>query len=79
MTQRIKESDLKSQIDLINTILGKGPKDIGRYRMDCAYGGYRLVKITSDGGAIDVISRDGFGTKRQLKTFLDGMIATLNH
>ncbi len=49
--------------------------NIGNYHIDSAYGGVRLVQHMNESGGIDVISVDGFGTKRQLDSFLRGMLA----
>ena len=45
---------------------GKFSANIGTYEIDGAYGGVRLVQIASKGGAVEVISNGGFGTKREL-------------
>ena len=83
---RITNKQLEALIDRLNTVRkqplaswtrsDKGLKaNIGNYHIDSAYGGVRLVQHMNDGGGIDVISVDGFGTKRQLDSFLRGMLA----
>lgn len=75
MPQRITTKDLESLISRLN---GNKPitwDTIGAYRLDQAYGGVKLVQVTSEGGGIREISCDGYGTKRQLYTFLMGMLA----
>ncbi len=51
--------------------------NIGNYHLDYAYGGVKLVRMVSDGGGIEEISRDGFGTKRQLYSWLQAFLAGL--
>jgi len=84
--ERITQKDLEILVDVIN-VETKNPttsytkhKDganIGNFHLDYAYGGVKLAQITNTGGTIREISHDGFGTKRQLHSFmqayLDGM------
>ena len=50
---RVTKSDLYHIIRRINSYLKKNGKD-GQYDLDCAYGGYRLIKYTNEnGGCID--------------------------
>lgn len=48
-------------------------KTNGGYVLSMAYGGYRLDQ--QDGDGYRTISCDGYGTKKQLYTFLRGMLA----
>ena len=53
--------------------------NVGNYHLDYAYGGVKLSRMVNDGGGIDNISKDGYGTKRELynwmRAFLAGMSA----
>lgn len=53
---------------------GKLKSNVGHYHISQAYGGYRLDQVVNDAGAIEVVSRDGYGTKRQLESFLRAFI-----
>ncbi len=44
--------------------------NIGNYHLDYAYGGVKLVRMVNGGGGITEISRDGFGTKRELYNWM---------
>jgi hypothetical protein len=50
---------------------------VGMFTLSGAYGGWKLERIESDGGGVSTVSHDGYGTKRQLYSFmlayLDGM------
>ncbi len=69
-TERIKESELQSLINRLNVKLNVKPETA--YFLSMAYGGYRLEQ--NDGTGCRTISHDGYGTKRQLYTFLVGML-----
>lgn len=75
--ERIKQSYLQAFVDRLNA--GKpGPYNKpGRYDLDFAYGGVKLVQYCQGGGQRD-ISTGGFGTKRDLWRFMQGMDAGLN-
>lgn len=86
MSNRIKNADLQYMVDRLNVLTGheKAPWDqetrkanIGTYYIDGAYGGVKLVQIASDTGGVRTISHDGYGTKRELYTFLQGMLSGL--
>lgn len=49
--------------------------NIGHYHIDGAYGGVKLVRTCNTSGGIDEISRNGFGTKRELYNFLNAYIS----
>lgn len=80
MTNRVTEKQIQTLIDRLNDCTGNdrepygsnGP-NAGTYYLSMAYGGYRLDQIAKGGGS-NVISSDGYGTKRQLQTFLYGML-----
>lgn len=86
--ERITQKDLEWQVKRINKATksptapytrtdGKTTGNIGNYHLDYAYGGVKLVRMVSDGGGIEEISRDGFGTKRQLYSWLQAFLAGL--
>lgn len=54
---------------------GKLVANIGNFHLYQAYGGIRLDRITSSGGGIRVISKDGCGTKKQLYSFIAGYLS----
>lgn len=81
MSERISESDLTSAAGVINSILRlpstystDGRTNVGHYRIDTAYGGYKLVQTTSEGGSRSDISPLGYTTRRNLYTYLRGFI-----
>lgn len=81
MTNRITENDLSQAVKRINKAAGFGNDPdhnmIGLYSLSYAYGGVKLVQNTKGGGQRD-ISTGGFGTKRALYTFMQGMQVTPN-
>jgi len=87
---RITQKDLETMTERINKATdspetpydrtgGNISANIGNYHLDYAYGGVKLVRMTNTGGAIRVISDNGYGTKRELynwmQAFLSGMEA----
>lgn len=68
---------LNKLIEDINENLGFGrnPKwpTVGSIGLDWAYGGVKVVKYVSTGGAERDISCHGYGTKKQAGIFLEGM------
>lgn len=40
--------------------------NIGHYKLSAAYGGYQLQQIMNEGGGANVVSRNGYTTKRDL-------------
>lgn len=82
MKQRITNRQLENMVEAINTVYGHaiepytdGKANIGTYYIDGAYGGVKLVQLVSDGGGVRNVSPNGYGTKRELYTFLNGMLA----
>ena len=49
--------------------------NVDNYHLDYAYGGVKLVRMVNPGGGITEISRDGFGTKRELYNWMQAFIA----
>jgi hypothetical protein len=76
MTNRITQADLESLVKEINfKTLGIESPTHGTpesFELQYAYGGVKLVQRGDSGGYRDV-SCDGYGTKKQLYTFLRGM------
>ncbi len=71
---RITQRDLGNLLrELNNGVLHIGARPVGAYDCDQAYGGIKLIQHVK-GGGIRAVSCDGFGTKRQLYTFMRGMI-----
>lgn len=68
---------LKKLVADINEKLGFGPNPpystIGAIDLNWEYGGVKVVKYVSTGGAIRDISCHGYGTKKQAGIFLEGM------
>lgn len=77
--KRISIKDLEYALADINERAGYGRAPIygteGAYSFSQAYGGIKLVQCTGRGQRD--ISCDGYGTKRQLYTFMRGMLATM--
>ena len=75
--QRYTTAYLNKLVSNINEKLGFGPNPpyptIGAVGLNWAYGGVKIVKYTSTGGAEQDISRNGYGTKKQAGIFLEGM------
>lgn len=58
---------------------GKYQDNLGNYHLDYAYGGVKLVQLVNQGGGIRTISGGGYGTKKELYHFLDGMLQGLTN
>ena len=87
--ERITQKDLEYLVKRINEATGNKTAthtkesdgtyttNVGVYHLDYAYGGVKLVKMVNSGGGTREISRDGYGTKRELyswmQAFLSGM------
>lgn len=56
---------------------GKLKANIGHYHLDQAYGGVKLVRMNNESGGIHCISKNGFGTKRELYNFMTAFIMGL--
>ena len=86
---RIKQSDLEHLVERINKVTdsplepwgkdgqGKLRANVGNYYLSGAYGGVKLERMVSESGGCDDISTDGFGTKRQLYTWMRAFLAGL--
>lgn len=83
---RITQKDLEFLVGRINKATGSPAEphtqagrnwtaNIGNYHLDYAYGGVKLVRMDSDGGGIREISTNGYGTKRQLHSWMTAFLA----
>ncbi len=89
MMDRITNRDLDSLVDRINKATGSpmtpyGPRgnptehltaNIGNYHIDSAYGGVKLVRMGNNGGGTSDISTNGYGTKRELHSWMIAFLA----
>ncbi len=85
--ERITQKDLEYQAKRINELTnspltlwakndnGFTKANIDNYHLDYAYGGVKLVRMVNVHGGITEISRDGYGTKRQLYSWMNAFIA----
>ncbi len=85
---RITMSDLEYQVNRINELTNSPLEytdntvvyfkaNIGHHCLDGAYGGWKLARITSEGGGQTDISNIGFGSKRELYNFMQSYIMGL--
>lgn len=78
MSDRILIKDLENLCSDLNELCGFGRKPVystlGAYNVGMAYGGYRLERYANTSGGINVISPNGYGTKKQLYKFLQGYV-----
>jgi hypothetical protein len=78
MTNRITQKDLENLLTRINEHAGHGAKPAygtpGAYVLSYAYGGVKLEQYCK-GGGVRTISTNGYGTKRELYNFMQGMNA----
>ena len=89
MMDRITNRDLDRLVNFINKATGSpmtpyGPREnptdgltanIGNYHIDSAYGGVQLVRMDNDGGGISTVSTNGYGTKRELHSWMIAFLA----
>lgn len=79
MTNRITQSDLDYQVSALNENAGFGPNPkystIGAYTLSYAYGGVQLQQYANESGGVRTISLGGYGTKRELYHFMNGMLS----
>ena len=66
---RVTKKDLYAQIEWLNKQFHVEDGAVGSYQLDCAYGGYRLVKLANSfGGQSDV--QYYRGTARETMNFI---------
>jgi hypothetical protein len=76
MSNRITEKDLEWLLKAINArMIERDGTGAQQYQLGFAYGG---CKLETKGGGRSV-SHDGYGTKRQLYTFMQGFLDGLNY
>ena len=86
MTNRITIKTLRSLVDRLNTMTGNpttiwtrdetgNHAHVGAYILDCAYGGYLLAQIVSDGGGErNITMRDtSRATFHQIYAYMNGL------
>jgi hypothetical protein len=66
--ERVTKKTLEEGIRGLNRQFNKDPEAVGCFQLDCAYGGYRLVKLCNDSGAQSDISPRG--TARETLEFI---------
>lgn len=87
--QRITQKNLETSVAMLNRITGspqetytrvdgKYRANIGNYHLDGAYGGWKLVRIVSEGGGITDVLHCGFVSKRELFNLMGAYIAGLD-
>lgn len=72
--ERVTKKTLEAIIHGLNRQFNKEPEEVGCFQLDCAYGGYRLVKLCNDSGAQSDISPRGTAreTLAFIRAFSDG-------
>jgi len=78
LVNRINEVTGSPLTNYTKTDDGKFIANIGHYYISGAYGGVKLDRICSEGGGCSSISTDGFGTKRQLHTWMRAFLLGLS-
>lgn len=76
MTTRITDKDLNRMLTYLNENVGiydAAWNRVGCYQLEYAYGGVKLVQVINEHGAQRDVSRHGFGTKKELYIFMQGM------
>lgn len=84
--ERIKQSHLEGLVKRINEATGSPLTPYSRvsgktepralnYHLDYAYGGVCLVRMCKKGSGISSVSEGGFGTKRELFTWMRAFLA----
>lgn len=75
MTNRITKKDLYKRIERLNEVFGyKSDQLPHSFRLDCAYGGYRVARLSANGcGWSDISPR---GTARETYYYIDAMLTS---
>lgn len=75
MTNRITKNDLEKCIERLNDLFGyQSDKLPHSFRLDCAYGGYRVARLSANGsGWSDISPR---GTARETYGYIDAMLTS---
>ena len=85
---RITTKDLEFLVSRINKLTnspaeswtredGTSKAGVNNYHLDSAYGGVKLVRMTNESGGVSLVSRNGYGTKKELYYQLDAIITGL--
>jgi hypothetical protein len=74
----ITKKVLRDKVDLINRLTNSPVEGVGSYQLSSAYGGYDLLQIVSESGAIESAFNKGYVTGRQLEYLLTGFITGLS-
>jgi hypothetical protein len=80
MSNRITNAHIEAKAANVNRLLGFDPENItyrtiGAIRLGGAYGGTSVERISNEFGSVSMLL--GYVTKREVATFLDGMLAAL--
>lgn len=90
MSDRITQKDLEYLVERINEATNSPQQqytksderpmksNIGNYHLDYAYGGVKLVRMANEHGGISDISRQGYGTKRELYIWMQAFLAGMS-
>lgn len=75
MTNRITKKDLHKRIERLNDLFGYESDELPHsFRLDCAYGGYRVARLSANGsGWSDISPR---GTARETYWYIDAMLTS---
>jgi len=85
--ERITQKDLERMVLRINRALnrpetpygkdenGRFKANLGNFHISGAYGGVALEEIQTNGGGVRRVSTDGYGTKRQLYTWMTAFLS----
>ena len=84
---RITDKRLENRVATLNKMLdrpatswtrisGENKANIGNLHISHAYGGVSLHEMCNDGGGVNDLN-GGHGTKRELDTFISGMMSVL--
>ena len=69
----MSKNALLDKVDLINKLCGYNAREINSYRLDMAYGGYRLTQLVNEsGGETDISPRL---KANEMREYLDGFLA----
>ena len=91
MADRITQKDLEYLVKRINELTGspveqhskdetgRYKSNPGNYHISGAYGGVALERICNEGGGVQRISTGGYGTKRQLYTWMIAYLAGMEN
>jgi len=85
--ERITQKDLERIVLRLNRKLnrpetpygkdenGRFKANLGNFHISGAYGGVALEEVQTDGGGVRRVSTDGYGTKRQMYTWMTAFLS----